>query len=102
MEKAKEWGEVMPPSEVVDPIIFHFRPNKILAISPEHRADFERFFEENVGFPPPSEFLSEPPSESPSQSSSKSSSPRVATSAMRMVARYPNGGISGSNGGWDD
>jgi hypothetical protein len=99
MEKAKEWGEVMPPSEVVDPIIFHFRPTKILAIAPEHRADFERFFEENVGFPPPSELPSEPPSEAPSKSSSRS----VATTfAAMMVARYPNGGISGSNGGWDD
>jgi hypothetical protein len=98
MNETEEWGEVMPSSEVVDPIIFHFRPNNILAISPEHRADFERFFEENVGFPPPSES----PSESPSKSPSKSPSPRVATFAARRLALYPNGGISGSNGGWDD
>ena len=83
MKKTKEWGEVLPPSEVVDPIIFHFRPNKILTVAPGHRADFEKFFEENVGFPPPPES----PSTSPS---------------TRMMSRYPNGGISGSNGGWDD
>ncbi|MGH2617953.1 MAG: hypothetical protein ACRDJC_22215 [Thermomicrobiales bacterium] len=81
MKKGHEWGEVIPPSEVVDPIIFHFRPNKILSIAPEHRADFEKFFEENVGFPPP---------------------PVPASGSMEMRAAYPNGGISGSNDGWDD
>lgn len=78
MKKPKDWGDVLSPEEVVNPVIFHFRPNKVLSIDPKHRADFEKFFEENVGFPPPER-----------------------TGAMRAAA-YPNGGISGSNDGWDD
>lgn len=81
MRKSKKsWGEIIPPDEVVNPVIFHFRPNKILAIAPERRADFEKFFEENVGFPPP---------------------PPAASSPTARPA-WPHGGISGSNDGWDD
>lgn len=81
MKKSERWGEEIPAAEVVDPVIFHFRPTKILAISPERRADFEKFFEENVGFPPPK---------------------RSSGSAAARAAKWPNGGISGSNDGWDD
>jgi hypothetical protein len=81
MHEARQWGEEIPPKEVVNPIVFHFRPNKFLEIDAKHRAEWERFFQENVGFPP-----------------------RAAAEATpgRALARYINGGISGSNGGWDD
>jgi len=52
----------------------------MVAISAENRADFEKYFEENVGFPPP----------------------KMKGVQARARAAYPNGGISGSNGGWDD
>jgi hypothetical protein len=74
---AKEWGEEIPLSKVVNPIIFHFRPNKYLRVGPERRKEWEQFFEENVGFRP--------------------SAPVGA-----RAAKWPNGGISGSNDGWDD
>lgn len=81
MTPLERWGEEIPAREVVDPIVFNFRPNKFLTVDPEHRADWERFFHDNVGF-----------------------APRTATlgPAVPAVAKYPNGGISGSNGGWDD
>jgi hypothetical protein len=51
-------------------------------VDAEHRKDWEKFFHENVGFPPRSAVESAP--------------------GRMLPARYPNGGISGSNGGWDD
>lgn len=75
----EEWGEEIPRAEVVDPIVFYFRPTSWIAIDETHRADFETFFYENVGFRPPSPH-----------------------SAERLPAPWPNGGISGSNNGWDD
>jgi hypothetical protein len=78
---AQEWGEEIPRGEVIDPVVFHFRPTKWVAIDEAHRCDFERFFFENVGFTIPS-----------------------AGSAVQPHLRpvWPNGGISGSNDGWDD
>jgi hypothetical protein len=63
--------------QVVNPMVFHFRPHSFVAVSAENRAKFEKFFEENVGFPPPK-----------------------ISDDLRPA--WPNGGISGSNGGWDD
>lgn len=80
MTKPENWGQEIPVDEVVNPLVFHFRPHTFVAVSAEHRAEFERYFEENVGFPPP----------------------KMKGVQNRARARYPNGGISGSNGGWDD
>lgn len=77
---AQEWGEEIPQGEVVNPVVFHFRPTKWIAIDEAHRADFENFFFENVGFKVPAAIPGVRP----------------------YLAAYPNGGISGSNGGWDD
>lgn len=77
--KPEEWGEEVPADQVVNPVVFHFRPHTFVAVSEKNRAKFEKYFEENVGFPPP-----------------KVDTPQAAR------ASYPNGGISGSNGGWDD
>jgi hypothetical protein len=74
-----QWGTEAPFDETVTPIVFHFRPHSIAAISPDKRAEFEKYFEENVGFPPPK-----------------------VKSGAKLRSQYPNGGISGSNGGWDD
>jgi hypothetical protein len=76
------WGKEIPHSEVINPVVFNFRPDKFLAVDAEHRKDWEKFFHENVGVPPRSAVESAP--------------------GRMLPARYPNGGISGSNGGWDD
>jgi len=73
-----KWGKEEAFDESVTPIVFHFRPHSVVAISPDKRAEFEKYFEENVGFPPPK------------------------IKGAKQRASYPNGGISGSNGGWDD
>jgi hypothetical protein len=78
--KPEAWGKEVSVENVVNPVVFHFRPHTFVAISPENRAKFEKFFEENVGFPPPI----------------------MAGAQTRAKAEWPNGGISGSNGGWDD
>jgi hypothetical protein len=78
--KPEDWGREVPFEEAIIPIVFHFRPHTMVAISPEHRAEFEKYFEENVGFPPP----------------------KMKGVQQSLRAAYPNGGISGSNGGWDD
>ena len=80
MYNASDWGEEIPVTEVVNPVVFHFRPNKFLKVNEAHRADWERFFQQNVGFPPHSAVEAGP----------------------GVAARWPNGGISGSNDGWDD
>lgn len=77
---AQEWGEEIPRSEVVDPVVFYFRPTKWIAIDEAHRADFEKFFFENVGFKVPA----------------------ASSGVQPRLPPYPNGGISGSNDGWDD
>lgn len=77
---AQEWGEEIPRSEVVDPVVFYFRPTKWIAIDEAHRADFEKFFFENVGFKVPA----------------------ASSGVQSRLPAYPNGGISGSNEGWDD
>ena len=76
--KPEEWGKEIPMDRVINPVVFHFRPHTFVAVSAENRAKFEGFFEENVGFPPP-----------------------TIGDGQRAPA-WPNGGISGSNGGWDD
>ena len=73
-----QWGKEEAFDENVTPIVFHFRPHSVVAISPDKRAEFEKYFEENVGFPPPK------------------------IKGAKQRSSYPNGGISGSNGGWDD
>jgi hypothetical protein len=78
---AQEWGEEIPRDEVIDPVVFHFRPTKWIVIDEAHRADFEDFFFENVGFKVPA---------------------AVAPGVRPALPAYPNGGTSGSNGGWDD
>ena len=79
--KPEKWGQEVQVDQVVNPVVFHFRPHTFVAVSAENRAKFEKFFEENVGFPP------RKPSDGGVQSAR---------------AAWPNGGISGSNGGWDD
>jgi hypothetical protein len=74
----ERWGDEIAASDVVDPILFNFRPNKWVHVDAEHRADFERFFQENVGF-----------------------HPSAAVKGAQAV-RWPTEGISGSNEGWDD
>ncbi len=78
--KPKSWGKEVPLDEVVNPVVFHFRPHTFVAVSAKNRAKFKKYFEENVGFPPP----------------------RMKGVQAKRAARWPNGGISGSNGGWDD
>ena len=51
--KPEKWGREVPFDHVANPVVFHFRPHSIVAISAENRAEFEKYFEENVGFPPP-------------------------------------------------
>jgi hypothetical protein len=80
MEHDTYWGDRIPTHEVINPIVFQFQPTRYIRVSDEHRSDFEDYFRENIGFAPPS--MNE----------------RSAT----MRAAWPNGGISGSNGGWDD
>lgn len=77
--KPEKWGREVPFDHVANPVVFHFRPHSIVAISAENRAEFEKYFEENVGFPPPK-----------------------MKGVQDRASAYPNGGISGSNGGWDD
>jgi hypothetical protein len=74
-----QWGEEIPLSEVVNPLIFHFRPKTFMQVKDEKLKEWEKFFAENVGFPP-----------------------QRGSSDRPSAAAYPNGGISGSNGGWDD
>jgi hypothetical protein len=81
MNDPEEWGEEIPADQVVNPIVFHFRPTQFVPTAPEDRQVWEQFFTENVGFPPPA--------------------PAMA-SVTAQPAPYPNGGESGSNNGWDD
>lgn len=78
--KPEEWGKEIALEDVVNPVVFHFRPHTFVAVSADKRAAFEKYFEENVGFPPP----------------------KMKGAHDRQRSSYPNGGISGSNGGWDD
>ncbi len=78
--KPEKWGQEISVDEVVNPVVIHFRPHTFVAVAPENRAAFEKYFEENVGFPPP----------------------KVSGGQAEARAQWPNGGISGSNGGWDD
>ena len=80
MEQLERWGEEIPASDVIDPVVFHFRPNKWVAVDLEHQAEFDRFFHEDVGFLPSAALRDTP--------------------AIEQIG--PNGAISGSNGGWDD
>lgn len=80
MSDAKQWGEEIPLSEVVNPVIFHFRPKSFVQVKPEKLDEWEQFFAENVGFPPR----------------------RASSDQPSAAVRWPGGGISGSNGGWDD
>lgn len=77
MTSADEWGEELDASAVVNPVVLHFRPNKYLKVDEEHLEEWEQFFLENVGFRPPAE-------------------------SRAPWAGSPGGGVSGSNGGWDD
>jgi len=74
------WGDRIASEDVVDPIVFHFKPTSYVQIDAEHRDEFEAYFRENIGFPPP-----------PMNERTPS-----------LAARWPYGGTSGSNGGWDD
>jgi hypothetical protein len=78
--KTESWGKEVSIDQVVNPVVFHFRPHTFVAVSAENRAKFEKYFEENVGFPPPT----------------------TTSGDQSLRAAWPNGGISGSNGGWDD
>jgi len=78
--KPDAWGREVAVNDVVNPVVFHFRPHTFVAVSAENRAKFEKFFEENVGFAPP----------------------KVSSGEAGLRAAWPNGGVSGSNGGWDD
>lgn len=80
---AEEWGEEIPPSEVVNPVIFHFRPNRYFRVGREKLAEWEQFFAENVGFPP-------------------STQEDGAAAERTAWAGSPGGGVSGSDDGWDD
>jgi hypothetical protein len=77
------WGETIPPDQVVNPIVYQFRPNRYVQVDDAHRAQFEEYFRENIGFPPP---------------------PAAGSQGVRpeQSAPWPNGGISGSNNDWDD
>lgn len=77
---ADYWGETIPPDQVVNPIVYQFRPNRYIKIDDEHRGQFEEYFRENIGFGPPA----------------------AGELAPMLPAPWPNGGISGSNNGWDD
>ena len=72
------WGEELDPAEVVNPVVFHFRPNRYLKVGADRLADWERLFAEKVGFHPS----------------------RGAEAAP--WAGSPGGSITGSWDGWDD
>ena len=60
-ENFEEWGEIAKLSEAdkgkeVAPVVFNFRPTEFVKVAPERRADWERFFAENVGLPPNRDF----------------------------------------------
>lgn len=76
MAESHRWGEALDPSEVVNPVVFNFRPNKYLKVAEDRLGDWERLFAEKVGFRPAG--LSNP------------------------WAGSPGGSISGSNADWDD
>lgn len=75
-----DWGEELDPSEVVNPVVFYFRPNKYVKVGADRLRDWEELFAEKVGFRP---------------------APRAGATAMPW-AGSPGGCISGSNGDWDD
>jgi hypothetical protein len=76
---ANQWGEEIPQSEVVNPVIFHFRPKSFFQVRSDKLEEWEKFFIENVGF-----------------------APTRASATNIVAAGWPGGGVSGCNGGWDD
>lgn len=77
----KEWAD--PERSITElregriPVVFAFRPTKILQVNPEKLEEWEKIFVENVGMKPDRE------------------------QAMRWSGD-PKETISGSNGDWDD
>lgn len=80
----EHWGEETSASDVVNPVVFHFKPKQFVKVSPENLAKWEEFFLQHVGLRPV-------PQGQPG-------------AAERLPAWYgsPGGSISGSNGDWDD
>lgn len=73
------WGEEIRSNDVVNPVVFHFKPKQFIQVAPENLAEWEQFFLENVGLRP---------------------APKV--EGARAWAGSPGGSISGSDDGWDD
>lgn len=74
----EEWGEEIDPREREGyPIMFHFRPNKFIAVKPDRLGDWEELTKREVGLARPDD-------------------------GLRGWSGHPCETISGSNGGWDD
>jgi hypothetical protein len=69
------WGEELRSEEVVNPLVFHFKPDRFIRVAPERLRDWEQLFLENVGLRPARE------------------------ARAGGVVSYT---VSGSAGGWDD
>ncbi|MFN2606457.1 MAG: hypothetical protein ABR511_00980 [Acidimicrobiales bacterium] len=80
MPDPSEWGEPLDPSQVVNPIVFQFRPNKFVKVKSDKLDEWEKLFVQHVGFAP------------------------AHHEQMSKPAWYgsPGGSVTGCNGGWDD
>lgn len=78
-EWAQDEGAITELREGRVPVVYAFRPTKILTVKPEKLDDWEKLFTENVGLRPPDREL-----------------------AARQWTGDPKQTISGSNDGWDD
>lgn len=93
MKKSEAIGGLIPfPRSARAPVVFMlqpkgFRPNT----TPEDLKLWEQWMIERVGFS----------ADSPVVAAIRSKNPGVGAAPVEY-SKYPNGGISGSNGGWDD
>lgn len=53
------WGEEIRSNEVVNPLVFHFKPRQFLRVAPENLSQWEQLLLENVGLRPTSSGRSE-------------------------------------------